>query len=74
MKKVKSIIFRILSGIEMTIRHYLIPEPDGETLDLSYGTGPRVMSSCIPAEQADFNGWANHVHQEIQSRYKSKIG
>jgi hypothetical protein len=45
MKKVKAFIFRILSGIEMTIRHYLIPEPEGETLDLSYGTGPRVMSS-----------------------------
>ena len=74
MKKVKAFIFRILSGIEMTIRHYLIPEPEGETLDLSYGTGPRVMSSCSPAEQKDFNGWANHVHQEIQSRYKSKIG
>lgn len=45
MKKVKSIIFRFLSGIEMSIRHFLIPEPEGETLDLSYGTGPRVMSS-----------------------------
>jgi hypothetical protein len=70
MKKVKNLITRFLSGIEMSIRHYLNPEPEGEILDLSYGNGPRIMSSCIPAEQADFNGWANHVHREIQSRYK----
>ena len=74
MKKIKAIILQFLSGIEMLIRKNLIAEPVGETLDLSYGTGPRVMSSCIPAEQADFNGWANHVHQEILARYKSKIG
>ena len=66
----KKIIFRILSGIEMSIRHFLIPEPKGETLDLSYGTGPRVMRSVSPKEQADFNSWANHVHKEIQARYK----
>jgi hypothetical protein len=70
MKKVKNIIFRILSGIEMSIRHFLIPEPKGESLDLSYGTGPRVMSSVGPTEPADFNSWANHVHKEIQARYK----
>ncbi len=70
MKKVKSIIFRILSGIEMSIRHYLIPEPEGERVDLTYGGGPRVMSSYGTDTRPDFNSWANHVHQEIQARYK----
>jgi hypothetical protein len=70
MKKIKAIILQFLSGIEMLIRHFLIPEPKGESLDLSYGTGPRVMSSVGPAEPADFNSWANHVHKEIQARYK----
>jgi hypothetical protein len=28
------------------------------------------MSSVGPAEPADFNSWANHVHKEIQARYK----
>jgi hypothetical protein len=73
MKKVKNLIIRFLSGIEMSVRHFLIPEPEGESLDLRYGTGPRVMSTVVPVEQADFNSWANHVHKEILNRYKSKI-
>ena len=70
MKKVKQGIIRFLSGVEMLIRKVMIPEPVGETLDLSYGTGPRVMRTVEPKEQADFNSWANHVHKEIQARYK----
>jgi hypothetical protein len=70
MKKVKTGIIRFLSGIEMLIRKVMIAEPVGESLDLSYGTGPRVMSSVGPTEPADFNSWANHVHKEIQARYK----
>jgi hypothetical protein len=70
MKKIKAIILQFLSGIEMLIRKIMITEPVGETLDLSYGTGPRVMSSVGPTEPADFNSWANHVHKEIQARYK----
>ena len=70
MKKVKQGIIRFLSGVEMLIRKSLIAEPVGETLDLSYGNGPRVMRTVEPKEQADFNSWANHVHKEIQARYK----
>ena len=70
MKKVKQGIIRFLSGVEMLIRKSLIAEPVGETLDLNYGTGPRIMSSVGPSEPADFNSWANHVHKEIQARYK----
>jgi hypothetical protein len=70
MKKIKAIILQFLSGIEMLIRKNLIAEPVGETLDLSYGTGPRVMRSVSPKEPADFNSWANHVHKEILAKYK----
>jgi hypothetical protein len=70
MKKVKNLIIRFLSGIEMLIRNWANPEPIGESLDLSYGSGPRVMRTVVPVEQADFNSWANHVHKEINSRYK----
>jgi hypothetical protein len=70
MKKIKAIILQFLSGIEMLIRKSMIAEPVGETLDLSYGSGPRVMRTVEPKEQADFNSWANHVHREILSKYK----
>jgi hypothetical protein len=70
MKKVKTGIIRFLSGVEMLIRKVMITEPVGETLDLSYGNGPRVMRTVEPKEQADFNSWANHVHREILSKYK----
>ena len=70
MKKEKTCIIRYLSGIELLIRKVMITEPVGETLDLSYGNGPRVMRTVEPKEQADFNSWANHVHKEILSKYK----
>lgn len=70
MKKVKTGIIRLLSGIEMLIRKCMLTEPVGETLDLSYGTGPRVMRTVEPKERADFNSWANHVHKEILAKYK----
>lgn len=70
MKKVKNLIIRFLSGVEMLIRKRLITEPVGETLDLNYGSGPRIMRTVSPPDQADFNSWAQHVYREINQKYK----
>ena len=69
MKKVKNIILRFLSGVELYI-HSFNREPEfGEPIDLSLPTGPRIQSTCAPNPTPDFNSWANHVHSQIRAKY-----
>jgi hypothetical protein len=70
MNKIKSILLQILSGVEIAIRSFQNQEPVGESIDLSMPAQPRVMRTCSPKEPRDFNSWAQHVHRELQKKYK----
>ena len=70
MKKIKAAILQFLSGVELLIRGFSNRQVDGETIDLSIPAKPRIMSTYAPSVAPDFNSWAQHVHSEIQARYK----
>ena len=70
MKKIKSFLLHILSGVEIALRGFSKREVIGDSIDLSIPAQPRIMSTYSPTEPRDFNSWAQHVHNEIHKKYK----